>query len=100
MSGEEGEEPRPANIYIHGLISIVREGDQGAAWLECGKLGLGVVTSRVDLFSSCLFTASCVRDSSVLGTQECRTGMFSTQSFSVLVDFFIQCLFLSYSFIY
>ena len=41
MSGEEGEEPRPANIYIHGLISIVREGDQGAAWLECGKLGLG-----------------------------------------------------------
>ena len=41
MSGEEGEEPRPANIYIHGLISIVREGDQGPAWLECGKLGLG-----------------------------------------------------------
>lgn len=41
MSGKEGEEPRPANIYIHGLISIVREGDQGAAWLECGKLGLG-----------------------------------------------------------
>ena len=41
MSGEEGEEPRPANIYIHGLISIVREGDQRAGWLECGKLGLG-----------------------------------------------------------
>lgn len=40
MSGEESEEPRPANIYIHGLISIVREGDQEAAWLECGKLGL------------------------------------------------------------
>ena len=41
MSGEEGEEPRPANIYIHGLISIVREGDQRAGWLECGKLGRG-----------------------------------------------------------
>ena len=61
---------------------------------------LDVVTLHVDLFSSCLFTASCVRETSVLGTQECWTGMFSTHSFSVLVDFFIQCLFLSYSLIY
>lgn len=41
MSGEEGEEPRPANIYIQGLISVVGEGDQRAAWRGVWEAGGG-----------------------------------------------------------